>query len=101
MALGRNILIFHQGALGDFIVTWPLALTLARLHPQSRVFYVSAAGKGALAEKVLRVESLDIEAGWHQLYSESPQLPEAPAKRLASAHTVVSFVSDAQDRWAA
>src|SRR4051812_37310770 len=99
MALGRNILIFHQGALGDFIVTWPLALTLARLHPQSRVFYVTAAGKGALAEKVLRVESLDIESGWHPLYSESPALAEPQAKRLASSHTVVSFVADAQDRW--
>src|SRR3954470_10149976 len=99
MAIGRNILIFHQGALGDFIVTWPFALTLARLHPQSRVFYVTAAGKGALAEKVLRVESLDVESGWHQLYSESPALPEPLVKRLAGAHTVVSFVADAQDRW--
>jgi heptosyltransferase-3 len=99
MALGRNILIFHLGALGDFIITWPLALTLARLHPQSRLFYVTHAGKGALAEKVLRLESLDVDAGWHQLYSESPQLPEPLAKRLANAHTVVSFVADDQERW--
>jgi heptosyltransferase-3 len=99
MALARNILIFHQGALGDFIVTWPLALTLARLHPQSRVFYVTAAGKGALAEKVLRVESLDIESGWHHLYSASPQLPAPLAKRLTNSHTVVSFVADDRDRW--
>src|SRR5262249_36700309 len=87
------------GALGDFIVTWPLALTFARLHPQSRVFYVTAAGKGALAERVLRVESLDVESGWHSLYSEAPQLPEPLAKRLAGSHTIVTFVADAQDRW--
>src|SRR5689334_12724447 len=99
MGPGRNILIFHLGALGDFIVTWPLALTLARLHPQSRVFYVTHGGKGALAEKALRVESLDVEAGWHQLFSESPALPEALAKRLAGSHTVVSFVAEDADRW--
>ena len=44
MLPGRNILLFHAGALGDFVVTWPLALALARLHPQSRVFYVTQKG---------------------------------------------------------
>ena len=27
--LRRNVLIFHQAALGDFIVTWPLAMALS------------------------------------------------------------------------
>ena len=58
MALRRNILLFHQGALGDFVLTWPIALALARIHPQSRVFYVTHAQKGKLAEKVLGVESV-------------------------------------------
>src|SRR5271170_6854556 len=101
MALRRNILIFHLGALGDFVVTWPLALALARLHPQSRVFYVTHGEKGALAERVLRVESLDIESGgWHRLFGDAPELPAPAAKALAGAHTVLSFVSGPDDRWA-
>ena len=96
----RNILIFHLGALGDFLVTWPLALALARLHPQSRVFYITHGQKGALAERVLRVESLDIESGgWHRLFSNTPDLPAPAAKALASAHTVVSFLSEPDDLW--
>src|SRR5580704_17500597 len=96
----RNILIFHLGALGDFVVTWPLALGLARLHPQSRVFYVTHGQKGALAERVLRVESLDVETGgWHGLFSTSPDLPAPAAKALAGAHTVLSFLAEADDQW--
>ena len=73
--LRRNVLIFHSGALGDFIVTWPLALSLARLFPQSRIYYITAGQKGALAERVLRLESADSESGWHNLFSERPHFP--------------------------
>src|SRR5256885_13131065 len=97
---GRNILLFHAGALGDFIVTWPLALALARLHPQSRLFYVTQRGKGELAERVLRVESADADAGWHPLYSSEPaSLGESQAKLLAGAHSIVSFVAAHGDSW--
>ena len=59
--LRRNVLIFHAGALGDFVVSWPLALALGRLHPQLRIIYIAAGQKGKLAEKAIRTESLDIE----------------------------------------
>jgi ADP-heptose:LPS heptosyltransferase len=98
--LRRNILLFHQGALGDFVVTWPLALGLARAFAQSRVFYVTASQKGALAEKALRVESVDAEGGWHQLFSQEPQLPERAAKLLAGAQQIISFTSGPDDLWA-
>src|SRR5437867_3510753 len=52
MSFRRNILIFHQAALGDFVVTWPLAVALSRMFPQSRVVYVSASSKGKLADHV-------------------------------------------------
>jgi heptosyltransferase III len=100
MPPGRNILVFHAGALGDFLITWPLALALARIYPQSRLFYVTQRGKGLLAERVLRVESVDAEAGWHPMFAPAAVLPEPQAKLLAGAHSVVSFVSTGDDAWA-
>ena len=100
MVWRRNVLIFHLGALGDFVLTWPLAMALARLHPQSRVFYVTHQSKGQLAEKALRIDSTDIEGGWHALFSENASLAAGAGKLLSSAHTVVSFLSDGQDAWA-
>jgi ADP-heptose:LPS heptosyltransferase len=99
MVVRRNVLIFHLGALGDFIVTWPMAMSLARLYPQSRILYITHGQKGELAEAVLRVESADIEEGWHHLFSPEPRLPEAPMKRLAGAHHVFSFIAKADDVW--
>jgi ADP-heptose:LPS heptosyltransferase len=98
MILRRNILLFHLAALGDFVLTWPLALALARLHPQSRVIYVTHGQKGALAEKALNLESCDIEGGWHHLYGNPEQLPQAARKLLQGAHSVYSFVASGQ--WA-
>jgi heptosyltransferase-3 len=102
MTLRRNILLFHQGALGDFVLTWPIALALARIHPQSRVFYVTHAQKGALAGRTLGVEWADAEAGWHPLFGDAAaELPEAPRRLLAGAHSVVSFLSAPGSAWAA
>ena len=100
MTLRRNILLFHQGALGDFVVTWPLALGLGRVFAQSRLFYVTGGQKGLLAEKALRVECSDVEAGWHHLFSQEPKLPEPAARLLAGAQLVLSFVSGPDDLWA-
>lgn len=94
-------MIFHQGALGDFIVTWPIAMAAARIYPQSRVFYVTSSEKGALAEKMLRVESADAEGGWHALFCESPALPERATRLLEGAHTIITFVASADDLWTA
>jgi ADP-heptose:LPS heptosyltransferase len=97
----RNVLIFHAGALGDFVLSWPLALALGRLYPQSRIIYVTHASKGALAERVLRVEAVDGEVGgWHALYSDDASaLPERATKLLSGAHSIFSFVSKAEDAW--
>ena len=56
----RNILIFHSGALGDFVQTWPLGLALGRLYPQSRVIFVTQKQKGLLAEKALAAALLQV-----------------------------------------
>jgi ADP-heptose:LPS heptosyltransferase len=101
--LRRNVLIFHQAALGDFIVTWPLALAMSRIMPQSRIIYVTHSQKGALAERVLRVESTDAEAGWHNLFvapPDAPQLPEKPARLLEGAQVILSFTAGTEDNLA-
>jgi heptosyltransferase-3 len=95
VALRRNVLIFHSGALGDFILSWPLALAFGRVFAQSRIFYVAQKGKGQLAERALRLESVDVENGWHGLFgADAPHLPPAAEKLLAGAHAVASFVAD-------
>ncbi len=97
--LKRNVLIFHLGALGDFVLTWPLALAVGRLFPQSRVYYVTHAGKGQLAETALRIESADVENGWHELFSAKPNLPEESARLLTGAHAIFTFIAKPADRW--
>jgi len=62
------VLIFHQAALGDFIVTWPIAVALGRIFAQSRVSYITAAGKGQLAGRVIGV---DMTPSMHERALES------------------------------
>ncbi len=95
----RNVLIFHLGALGDFVLTWPLAMALARIYPQSRIVYVMHGQKGKLAEKVLHVESTDVEGGWHHLFGSAADMPANPRKMLEGAHSVFSFVANEEDAW--
>jgi ADP-heptose:LPS heptosyltransferase len=97
--LARNILIFHAGALGDFVQTWPLGLALGRLYPQSRVIYVTQRQKGLLAEKVLRLEFMDVELGWHHLFGDAGKLPEICRAKLAAAQSVYTFIAQPGDAW--
>ena len=99
MTLRRNILIFQTAALGDFILTWPLAMALGRIFPQSRVIYITHAQKGTLAERVLGVESRDVERGWHHLYGDASKLPEDARRLLTGAHSIYSFVANRTDAW--
>ena len=101
MTLRRYVLILHAGALGDFVLTWPLALALARLSPQQRIVYVTHSEKGKLAARVLGVESADVEVGgWHRLHSAggfSPGDLTDPAKKLlANTAAVYDFAAGAQ-----
>lgn len=97
--LRRHVLIFHQAALGDFVVTFPIAAALGRMFPQSRISYVAPASKGALASRIIGVEALDVERDWHLLHAQNAQLSEANLKTLAGAHMIVSFVSNPGDAW--
>jgi ADP-heptose:LPS heptosyltransferase len=94
----RNVLIFHSGALGDFILSWPLVLGAARVMPQCRTIVITAGEKGKLAERVLRIESSDAESGWQKLFADG-NLPAKHAKTLAGARLVLSFVADFGSPW--
>jgi ADP-heptose:LPS heptosyltransferase len=103
VALRRNVLILHTGALGDFVLCWPLVLALGRIHPQSRIIVVTQASKGALAERALRVESADIEHGWHGLFAvadANASIDPRVAMLIDGAHAIYSFLSDAGDTFA-
>jgi ADP-heptose:LPS heptosyltransferase len=95
--LRRNVLILHTAALGDFVLSWPLILALGRLHPQSRIIVVTQASKGVLAEAALRVESADIEHGWHALFAGAGEVDSRVATLLDGAHAVYSFLADGGD----
>jgi ADP-heptose:LPS heptosyltransferase len=95
----RNIFIFHLGALGDFVLTWPLAVGLSRVLAQHRIIYVTHSQKGKLAEKVLGVESTDIEASWHSLFGDSAAVTDSIAAKLRSSQFIFSFLSKPDDRW--
>jgi hypothetical protein len=99
ITLRRNVLIFHQAALGDFVLTWPIALACARLWPTNRILYVTHAGKGALAERAIGTEFRDGEP-LHPLFSPDAKLPEPAMKLLNGAATIISFVSNGSDAWA-
>jgi hypothetical protein len=69
------------------------------VYAQSRVFYVTASQKGALAERALRVESVDVEGGWHQLFAENPKLPEPALRLVQGARCIISLVAGPESRW--
>ncbi len=84
--LRRNVLILHSAALGDFVLSWPLIMALARLNPQSRIIVVAQHSKGALAEIALHVEHADVEAGWHAIHAVDGAPSEGVTRLLTSAH---------------
>ncbi len=97
--LRRNVLIFHNAALGDFVLTWPIAIAAARVLAQSRIKYVTAHRKGELAERWIGVESVDVEAGWHTLHADSPKLPEMPTRLLQAMQMAIVFSKDRDERF--
>jgi heptosyltransferase III len=96
--LRRNVLLFHNAALGDFVMTWPIAVAVGRVLAQSRVMYVTAASKGRLAERLIGVESVDAEAGWHALHADAPGFAGTPEKLLKSMQMAIVFSRERDQR---
>jgi ADP-heptose:LPS heptosyltransferase len=97
--LRRNVFIFHNAALGDFVLTWPIAIAVGRVLAQSRIQYVTASGKGALAERWIGVESVDAETGWHTLHADDPKLPDQHARRLSAMQMGIVFSQTRDERF--
>jgi ADP-heptose:LPS heptosyltransferase len=97
--MGRYALIFHSGGLGDFVLSWPLGLALGRLHPQSRIIYVTPSSKGELVSAALGLEWRDAETGWSGLYSNPSGMGDKTLKMVAEAHSVFTFIAEAGDQF--
>ncbi|MCC6581553.1 MAG: glycosyltransferase family 9 protein [Phycisphaeraceae bacterium] len=91
--------VVHQGAIGDWVLTFPLWRGVAE-----PITVVTAASKGRLAARMLpHVEALDIESGgWSRLHGACSPNNLAPVTRqiLAAAKRIISFVSRGDDDWA-
>ena len=97
----RAILIFHTGALGDFVLTLFVAKALQRLYPHHEIIYVSHGSKGQLASRVLGTGMSDIEgARWHTLHSPVPVLYLPARELLDRAERAICFVAGAGDVFA-
>ena len=99
------IVIVHQGALGDWVLTFPILRAL----PSEPLMVVTSPGKGRLAMRVRAIASVhDAEsAGWSRLFGESVTPDDALLARdgvaatLDDASLIVSFVTTGRDAWAA
>ena len=70
MSLRRNVLIFHSGALGDFVLSLAAGVGVrAGVRPEPHLLRRRRRQKGQLAERALRIESVDAEGGWHGLFA--------------------------------
>lgn len=90
-------LIFHQAALGDFVLTWPILRGL-----DGPVTVVAPGEKAALAGEVLSIASMDIEMlEFARLHAEGGPSALSPAvgELFERAHKIISFVSDGDDAW--
>lgn len=92
-------LVFHQGALGDTVLTWPL------LRGMGRVRFAASWGKARLTQRWLaEVEALDGESpDCARLFvpAGSCEAGDSLLGLLRGAERVVSFISNGRDAWAA
>jgi hypothetical protein len=92
-------LLFHQGALGDWVLTFPIMRALS-----GRIMAVSSWSKACLAAKLIdNVEPFNIEMReFTRLHAGDGPAALGPAVRelLEQATRIMSFVSDGDDAWA-
>jgi hypothetical protein len=105
-------LLVHQGALGDWVLTFPLLRDLAQRGPTLTVAPLAKAklaaaiipGAGAMPGARVSpgagVRAMDIEAPpWRAMFGPAPA-PDPVLPPFAPSDILVSFVSNGQDAWA-
>ena len=92
-------LVFHHGALGDTVLTWPL------LRAVGGATFIAPMGKAKLsAQWIDGITPLDGDsAAFSRLFAPDAEhdLDNATLDLLRSADRIVSFVSDGYDAWSA
>lgn len=96
----RNVILFHQAALGDFVLTWPIALGVMRAMAQHRVIYVTKSSHGKLAEQAMGVEWRDAEQ-FGGLFSTDADIDEKSRRVIESSAIIISFATNGNDAWSA
>ena len=97
-----NILIIHQGALGDFIVSLPAIAAVRRSHPGSSVEIWGYPDILRLVEGRFYADAIDSinQEGMSRLYSEQASAPEALVARIRRFDPVILFGGDLQGTFA-
>lgn len=99
------IVIVHQGALGDWVLTFPILRAL----PNDPLAVVTSPAKGRLAARVRAITTVHNaeSAGWSRLFGEAVSpgdeslLRDGVTATLDDASLIISFVTTGRDAWAA
>lgn len=99
------IVIVHQGALGDWVLTFPILRAL----PNEPLAVVTSPAKGRLAARVRAIAAVHNaeSAGWSRLFGEAAMPDDEALVRdgvtatLDDASLILSFVTTGRDTWAA
>jgi ADP-heptose:LPS heptosyltransferase len=88
----RNILIWHQGALGDLLLAGPALAAISRHYPGARITGLGHPERWGLYFRSLSLEAVwdSSEARWANLFSDGP-LPPALWERLARFQVALVF----------
>lgn len=91
-------LVYHAGALGDFITTLPAMAAWRRLHEGERIVLLGKPAFAALAASMFD-EVLDVESALcAPLFSAGTGVPALLAERLSRAASALVFAEDTSDR---
>jgi ADP-heptose:LPS heptosyltransferase len=89
----QNILVIRSGALGDFILTTPVLLSLRSAFPDTTLTVAGHPDRIALVSDIVD-HALDIDAAdWAPLFSEKPDTSRL-TKLISGMELIVSFLPD-------
>lgn len=100
IAMSQNTIIFHVGALGDAVLTWPLLRCLVESGPVQLATHPARAG--LTTRSIPGIFPLDGDSpDLSRLFAPQAdqEVSDAIVSNLAAATRIISFVSDGDDVW--